>query len=194
MMRRFYRRILALAATPRAAWWLALIAFAEASVFPIPPDALLIPMIIARPRAAFRLAAIATLASVAGGALGYAIGYALFDTLATPILQFYHLEPAFARFRTAYAQWGLVVILVKGLTPIPYKLVTIASGAARFDFTLFMVASLATRGARFFAVAALLRHFGDSARDFIDRRLGLVTGALALGIVFGFALLRFLPG
>ncbi len=194
MMRRFYRRILALAATPGAPWWLALIAFAEASVFPIPPDALLIPMILARPRAAFRLAAIATLASVAGGALGYVIGYALFDKLATPILALYHLEPAFARFRAAYAQWGLAVILIKGLTPIPYKLVTIASGAARFDFPLFMAASLATRGARFFAVAILLRHFGDQARDFIDRRLGLVTGALALGIVFGFALLRFLPG
>ncbi len=194
MMRRLYRRILALAATPRASWWLALIAFAEASVFPIPPDALLIPMILARPRAAFRLAAIATLASVAGGALGYGIGYALFDRLAIPILQLYHLEPAFARFRAAYAQWGLAVILIKGLTPIPYKLVTIASGAAQFDFPLFMAASLATRGARFFAVAALLRHFGDRARDFIDRRLGLITGALAFGIVFGFALLRFLPG
>ncbi len=194
MLHRFYHRVLALAATPRAPWWLALIAAAEASVFPIPPDALLIPMVFARPRAAWRLAAITTIASVAGGALGYAIGYALFDTLATPILHLYHLEPAFARFRAAYAEWGLLIILIKGLTPIPYKLVTIASGAARFDFPLFMAASLATRGARFFLVAALLRYSGDHARDFIDRRLGLVTGALALGIVLGFALLRFLPG
>jgi membrane protein YqaA with SNARE-associated domain len=193
-MRRLYRRILALAASPHAPWSLAALAFAEASVFPIPPDALLIPLCLARPRAAFRFAAIATLASVAGGALGYVIGYALFDWLATPILRLYHLEPAFARFRAAYAHWGLWLILIKGLTPIPYKVVTIASGAARFDFPLFMGASLLTRGARFFAVALILRHFGDGARDFIDRRLGLVTGALALGIVFGFALLRFLPG
>ena len=194
MMRRLYHRILALAASPRAPWWLAAIAFAEASFFPVPPDALLIPMILARPRAAFRLAAIATLASVAGGALGYFIGYALFDVLATPLLRLYHLEPAFARFRLAYAQWGLAVILIKGLTPIPYKLVTIASGAARFDFPLFMAASLLTRGARFLTIAALLRHAGPGVRDFIDRRLGLVASLLALGIIAGFAALRFLPG
>jgi membrane protein YqaA with SNARE-associated domain len=190
MLHRFYQRILALAGSPRAPYWLAAIAFAESSFFPVPPDALLIPMALARPDRAWRLALICTVASVTGGALGYFIGYALFDVLATPILRLYHYEAAFERFRQTYAEWGLWVILIKGLTPIPYKIVTIASGAARFDFGLFMLASAATRGARFFMVAALLRAFGDPVRDFIERRLTLVTTMLAAGVVGGFLLIK----
>ena len=192
MLQRTYRGVLALAASPRAPWWLAAVAFAESSFFPIPPDALLIPMALARPHRAWRLAVICTLASVAGGALGYLIGYALFDQLAQPLLRAYHYEAAFARFQHTYAQWGLWVILVKGLTPIPYKIVTIASGAAHFDFALFMAASAVTRGLRFFLVAALIRRFGEPVRDFIERRLTLVTSAVAAAIVGGFLALRFL--
>lgn len=192
MLHRLYARVLALAGSPRAPVWLAVIAFAESSVFPVPPDALLIPMALARPQRAWRLALVCTLASVAGGALGYFIGYALFNQVAAPILKLYHYDAAFARFQETYARWGLWVILIKGLTPIPYKLVTIASGAARFDFTLFMMASLATRGARFLLLAALLRAFGDPVRGFIERRLGLVTTLLAAGIIGGFLLLRWL--
>jgi membrane protein YqaA with SNARE-associated domain len=190
MLRRLYLRTLALAASPRAPWWLAVIAFAEASFFPIPPDALLIPMALARPDRAWRLALICTLGSVAGGALGYYIGYAVFDQLARPLINFYGYGPRFAAFQAMYAQYGVWIILIKGLTPIPYKIVTIASGAAHFDFAVFMLASAVTRGARFFAVAALLRFFGSSVRDFIERRLTLVTSLLAAGVVGGFLVLR----
>jgi membrane protein YqaA with SNARE-associated domain len=190
MLQKLYARTLALAASPRAAWWLAAVAFLEASCFPIPPDALLIPLALARPRAAWRFAAICTVASVAGGALGYFIGYAVFDQLAQPLIRFYGYGDRFAAFQALYAQYGLWVILIKGLTPIPYKIVTIASGAAHFNFWVFMAASVATRGMRFFLVAALLRLFGASVRDFIERRLTLVTGALAAGVVGGFLLLR----
>jgi membrane protein YqaA with SNARE-associated domain len=192
MLQRLYQRVLALSASPRAPWWLAVVSFAESSFFPIPPDVLLIPMALARPDRAWRLAGICTLASVAGGALGYLIGYALFDQLAAPLLHAYHYDAAFARFQATYAEWGLWVILVKGLTPIPYKIVTIASGAAHFNFLVFMAASLVTRGARFFVLAALLRRFGEPVRDFIERRLTLVTSAVAAGIVGGFLALRFL--
>jgi membrane protein YqaA with SNARE-associated domain len=190
MLRRLYLRTLALAASPRAPWWLAAIAFAEASFFPIPPDALLIPMALARPDRAWRLALVCTIGSVAGGALGYFIGYAVFDQLARPLIAFYGYDTRFAAFQAMYAQYGLWIILIKGLTPIPYKIVTIASGAARFDFAVFMAASAVTRGARFFAVAALLRFFGAPVRDFIEQRLTLVTSLLAAGVVGGFLVLR----
>ena len=190
MLHKLYARTLALAASPRATWWLVVVAFAEASCFPVPPDALLIPMALARPRDAWRFAAICTVASVLGGALGYYIGYAVFDQLAQPLIRFYGYGDRFAAFQALYAQYRLWVILIKGLTPIPYKIVTIASGAAHFDFWLFMAASFATRGMRFFLVAALLRVFGTPVRDFIERRLALVTGALAAGVIGGFLLLR----
>jgi len=192
MLQRFYARVMALAASPNAAWWLALIAFAESSFFPVPPDALLVPMALAKPHAAWRFAAICTAASVAGGALGYLIGFALFDQLARPILDLYGYGSAYAAFQAKFQQYGLWIILVKGLTPIPYKIVTIAAGAARFDFWLFMLASVLTRGARFFLVATLLHFFGDAVRDFIERRLTLVTSAVAVGIVGGFLALKFL--
>jgi membrane protein YqaA with SNARE-associated domain len=190
MLRRLYLRTLALAGSPRAPWWLAAIAFAEASFFPIPPDALLIPMALARPDRAWRLALVCTIGSVAGGALGYFIGYAVFDQFARPLIAFYGYGPRFAAFQAMYAQYGLWIILIKGLTPIPYKIVTIASGAAHFDFAVFMAASVVTRGARFFAVAALLRFFGAPVRDFIERRLTLVTSLLAAGVIGGFLVLR----
>ena len=192
MLHRLYMRTLALAASPRAGWWLFGIAFAEASFFPVPPDALLIPMALARPDRAWRLAAICLAGSVIGGALGYLIGYAVFDQLARPLIELYGYGDRFAAFQALYARWGLWLILVKGLTPIPYKIVTIASGAAGFNFWMFMAASVVTRGARFFIVAALLRYYGTPVRDFIERRLTLVTSLLAAGVVGGFLVLRFL--
>lgn len=192
MLHRLYMRTLSLAASPRAGWWLFGIAFAEASFFPVPPDALLMPMALARPDRAWRLAAICLAGSVIGGALGYLIGYAVFDQLARPLIELYGYGDRFAAFQALYARWGLWLILVKGLTPIPYKIVTIASGAARFNFWMFMAASVVTRGARFFIVAALLRYYGAPVRDFIERRLTLVTSLLAAGVVGGFLVLRFL--
>lgn len=192
MLRRLYFRTLALAASPRAPWWLAAVGFAESSVFPIPPDALLAPMVLARPERAWRLALICTVASVAGGALGYFIGYALFDQLAAPLIRVYGYGERFAAFQQLYGEYGLWVILIKGLTPIPYKIVTIASGAARFDFATFMATSAVTRSARFFLVAGLLRYFGPPIRDFVERRLTLVTSVAAAGLIGGFVVLRLL--
>ncbi len=192
MLNRLAERLLALSARPSAPLWLAVVSFAEASVFPLPPDLLLIPMVLARPRRAWWLAALCTLASVAGGALGYAIGAVLLEQVALPVLRAYGQEAAFAAFQARYAEWGVWIILVKGLTPIPYKVVTIASGAAHFDFAVFMAASLATRGARFFLVAGLLRLFGERVRLFVERRLALALAVVAVGLVAGIAALRLL--
>ena len=192
MLRRLYDRVLRLAASPRAPAWLAVIAFAESSFFPVPPDALLVPMALARPDRAFRYAAICTAASVAGGMLGYLIGYALFDVLAQPLLHFYHYEDAFAAFQARFQQYGPYIILIKGLTPIPYKIVTIASGAARLDVFVFAAASLLTRGVRFFLIALLLRQFGEPVRAFIEGRLGVVLGVSAVFVVIGFVAIKYI--
>ncbi len=155
---------------PRAPLWLAVVSFAESSFFPIPPDVLLVPMAASRPERAWFFAALCTAASVLGGCLGYLIGAEFFDMLARPVLHAYHADAALVNFRAWYARWGVAVILVKGLTPIPYKLVTITSGAAHFNFGVFVVASLVTRGARFFLEAGLLRRFGVPMRAFVHRR------------------------
>lgn len=191
MLRRLYDRALALSASPKAPLWLFLMATAEASVFPIPPDVLLVPMALARPKRALLFGLLATLGSVLGGAIGYGIGYALFAKLAQPIINFYHYDHAFAAFQQKFAEYGAAVILIKGLTPIPYKIVTIAAGAAKFNFWEFMALSLVTRGARFFLEAILLRFFGEPARDFIEHRLGLITGIFAVLLIGGFLLLKF---
>ncbi len=191
MLRALYARTLALSASRHAPLWLAAISFAESSFFPLPPDALLVPMVLAQPRRAWALATLCTAFSVLGGCLGYLIGAELFERLARPILHAYHAEAALGNFQTMYARWGLWVILIKGLTPIPYKLVTIASGAAHFNFTVFVGASIVSRGARFFLEAGLLRRYGDPAREFIDRRLGLVTTAFLVALVAGVLVLHY---
>jgi membrane protein YqaA with SNARE-associated domain len=192
LLGRLYGRALAVAAGPNALLALAAMAFAESSFFPIPPDVLLIPMILARPRRAFLIAAVCTTASVLGGFLGYAIGYFLFDTIGRPILEFYHAMGRYEALRTAFAQWGMWIIILKGLTPIPYKLVTIASGVAHFPLFAFAVASLVSRSLRFFLLAALLWRFGEPVREFIERRLMLVTSLFAAALVGGFVALRYL--
>jgi membrane protein YqaA with SNARE-associated domain len=192
MLRSIYDRVLALAGSPRAPLWLALVSFAESSFFPVPPDALLIPMVIARPERAYRLALICTIASVLGGILGYYIGYALYDVVAGPLIRFYHYEAAAQSFQDRFQQYGLWVILIKGLTPIPYKIVTITSGLTHFDFGVFLAASMVTRGARFFLLAFLLQRFGAPVRTFIERRLTLVTTVAACAIVFGFVALKYI--
>ncbi|MGI4953992.1 MAG: YqaA family protein [Janthinobacterium lividum] len=190
MLRRLYDRVLALSANRHAAWWLALVSFAESSFFPIPPDVLLVPMVLARPDRAWRLAFICTLSSVVGGLLGYFIGYALYDQVAVPLIRFYHYEAAAQNFIDRFNEWGLWVILIKGLTPIPYKIVTITSGLTHFNLALFVVASAITRGLRFFVVAGLLRTFGQPVQAWIEKRLTLVTTLVALSIVGGFLLLK----
>lgn len=191
MLRSLYNKVIELSEGPAAPYSLFAIAFAEASFFPLPPDALLIPMALAQPRRAFSFAAICTIGSVTGGALGYGIGFWLLAQLAQPIINFYHFDGAFLNFQQKFAAYGVWFILIKGLTPIPYKLVTIAAGAASFNFWLFMAASIATRGGRFFLEAVLLRRFGEPARIFIEKRLGMVTGVIAAGIIGGFLILKF---
>lgn len=192
MLHTLYGRLLALSATRLAPVWLFCIAFAEASFFPLPPDALLIPMVLARPRRAWLLAAICTAGSVAGAALGYWIGAALFDHVARPIVHFFGAERQYAAVLTLYQRYGFEAILIKGLTPIPFKLVTIAAGAAHVDLGRFFLACLITRGGRFFLVEALpLRLFGDRARAFIDRRLVQITWALLVSAIAGVLALRF---
>lgn len=192
MLRSLYNRVLALAASRQAPVWLATVSYFESIFFPIPPDALLIPMCLARPDRALRYALICTIAGVAGGITGYYIGYALFELIAVPLIALYNYEAAFAHFRTMYDQYGIWVVAIGGFTPVPYKIVAIASGAASFSVPLFIASSVIARGARFFLVAWLLARYGDRMRDFIERRLGLLTILGVLGVVAGFAVLKLL--
>jgi membrane protein YqaA with SNARE-associated domain len=192
VIRKLYDWTMCQAASRRALRALGIVAFLESSIFPIPPDALIVPMVLARPDEAWRIAAVATLASVAGGLAGYAIGYFLIETVGQWIIDLYGLAEQVTAYQAAYNEWGLWIILIKGLTPIPYKLVTIASGMAHFDLLVFTLASIVTRGARFYLVAALLRWYGPPIRDFIEARLTLVTSTFAVLIVLGFLSIRYL--
>jgi membrane protein YqaA with SNARE-associated domain len=174
---------------PQALFW---VSFAESSAFPVPPDAMLIPMVLADRSRAWYYASLATLASVLGGIVGYGIGYFLYETLGVWLINAYGLARQFEAYRAAYNEWGLWIILIKGLTPIPYKIVTIASGAAAFNVWVFVAASIVTRGARFFMVAALLYWFGEPIRELIERRLTLLTTAFVVMLVGGFVVIRYL--
>jgi membrane protein YqaA with SNARE-associated domain len=185
MLRRLYDWCIGLAEKPNAKWALGAVSFAESSFFPIPPDAMLIPMALARPDRAYVYAAWCTVASVLGGILGYFIGAVLYDSLGSWVIQLYGYGTRVEEFRTAYAQWGAWIILLKGLTPIPYKLVTITSGFAGYNLFLFILFSVITRGARFFILAFLLHRYGPQAREIIEKRLGLWTGLFAAGLVGG---------
>lgn len=187
MLRRLYDWVVALADRPSAPWALGLVAFSESSVFIVPPDVLLAPMALARPDLAWRYAFICTVGSVTGGIVGYLIGHLLFDTAGMWILTLYGYADKVETVKAAYAQYGAALILLKGLTPIPYKLVCIVSGALDYNFPLFVLLSIITRGARFYILAGLLNKFGDPLRHFIERRLGLVlsvvTALTLLGII-----------
>jgi membrane protein YqaA with SNARE-associated domain len=185
MLRKLYDWIVALSARPSAPWALAAVAFAESSFFIIPPDVMLAPMALARPERAFRYAFICTLGSVAGGILGYAIGHLLFDSVGMWILDLYGYGSKVEIVKEAYAKWGAMLILLKGLTPIPFKLVTIVSGALDYKFPLFVILSFITRGARFFLLAGLLNRFGGPMRNFIENRLGLVVSGMVALFVLG---------
>lgn len=167
------------------------VSFAESSFFPIPPDVILAPMILANRHRAYQLAAVCTLTSVVGGVLGYLIGALLYDSLGQWVISLYGYGNRMEEFRHAYAEWGAWIILIKGLTPIPYKLVTIASGFAGYDFLAFVVLSLITRGLRFFAIAWALKRWGEPIQVFLEKRLELVTTLLLVTIVAGFVLVRY---
>jgi membrane protein YqaA with SNARE-associated domain len=192
MLDRLYSRIVALAESRHAIPALVLVSFAEASFLPLPPDFLLIPTILARPRRAFLLAGVCTLASVTGGFFGYAIGYFLFAAVGRPMLEFSDAMGHYEALKAAFAQWGVWIILLKGLTPIPFKLLTITSGVLHFNLLAFGLAAVAARGLRFFLLAFLLWRFGAPVRAFIERRLMLVTSLVTVMIVGGFLALRYL--
>jgi membrane protein YqaA with SNARE-associated domain len=192
MFHALYQWMMRLAGHRHAVGWLAAISFVESSVFPIPPDVMLIPMVLAAPALAWRYAAVATLASVAGGWLGYAIGAALFDTLGQSVIAFYHLESGFAAFQQLFQHYGGWIVLAKGMTPIPFKLVTIASGAVHLDPLVFTLSAVGSRALRFFLVAALLYRFGPPIRQFVEGRLVLVTSATLAMLVGGFLILRWI--
>ena len=190
MIRALYEWTIRLAEHPRALWALAIVSFVESSFFPIPPDILMIPMILAAPRRAFLIATVATISSVLGGMFGYWIGSALFDQLGLPILEFYGKTENFEVFRQTYNEWGAWAVLIAGVTPFPYKVVTILSGSTGLDLMVFTIASILARGLRFFVVAALLWKFGQPIRDFIERRLGLMFTLFVVLLLGGFLALR----
>jgi len=186
LLKKIYYKILDLSSKPKAEIFLAVIAFIESSFFPIPPDLLLIPMALSRPFKWIRLALIATLFSVLGGVLGYFIGVFLWDTLGQAIINMYHLNEQFNLFKEDYNKNGALIVFIAGFTPIPYKLITISSGGMQLDLITFIIASLTSRGARFFLLTAIIRIFGNVAKNFIEKYFTLVTFFIGLIIIILF--------
>lgn len=190
MLRKTYDWVMGLAGSRHAPASLAAVSFAESSFFPIPPDVMLAPMVLARPERAYLYAFICTVASVLGGAFGYAIGYFL-EPVGQWLLALMGHADGQAAFEKWFADWGLWVILIKGVTPIPYKLVTIASGLAQFSFFTFIWASVVTRGARFFLTATLIKYFGPAVREEVEKRLTFYTIVFGVVAVAGIVALKF---
>ncbi len=192
MLRRMYDWCIAAAEKPYALWLMGAVSFAESSFFPIPPDVMLIPMSLARPQKAWLYAQVCTVTSVAGGLVGYAIGALLYDSVGQWLINLYGYGDKVDAFRASYAEYGAWIILLKGLTPIPYKLVTITSGFADYNLLLFVIFSIIARGGRFFVVAILLNRYGTWIREVIERRLGLWvaigTGVIIIGFIIAFRL------
>jgi membrane protein YqaA with SNARE-associated domain len=187
MFRALYDWTLRLASHRHAIRWMAVISFCESSFFPIPPDVMVVPMVLARRDQAYLIATVCTVSSVLGGILGYFIGMFLYDSVGQWLIRFYGMGEGIEAFRATYREWGAWIILIKGFTPIPFKLVTIASGIAAFSFPVFVAAAVVTRGARFFLIAWLLKRYGAPMQEFIERRLTLVGWLFLIALVGGFA-------
>lgn len=192
MLKRLYDWTLSLAQHRRAPHWLAAVSFIESSVFPIPPDVMLLPMCLARPQKALFYAFVCTLASVAGALLGYAIGAVFYDVIGQPVIAFYGYEDKFEEFKSIFDTHGWLMVAVFGLTFLPFKVITIASGLAGLPIVPFLLAAIGSRGVRFFAVAGLLRLFGQPIADFIEHRFNLVVTVFTLLLVGGFAAIALL--
>ena len=192
MFRALYDWTLRLAHHRHAIRAMAAISFAESSVFPIPPDVLLVPLILAQRDKAYRIAAVCTIASVLGGVLGYAIGRFLYDSVGLWLINLYGAHDAALEFQRWYGEWGAAVILIKGLTPIPFKVVTIASGMFQYNFLLFVLLATVTRGARFFLIAWLLKRYGAGMKLFIEKRLTMIGWLTLIALGGGFALVALL--
>ena len=188
MLRRLYDWCINAAAKPYASWLLGIVSFAESSFFPVPPDVMLIPMSLARPERAYFYATVCTITSVAGGLLGYLIGLLLYDSVGQWVIQLYGYADKVENFRDAYREYGAWIILLKGLTPIPYKVVTLTAGFAAFSLPLFLALSVVSRGVRFFVLAFLLNRYGAQARKIIEERLGFWVLVSVATIVIGFVI------
>ena len=192
MFRKLYDWTLHLAGHRHAIRWLALISFAESSFFPIPPDVIVIPMVLARRDRAWRIAAVAAGSSILGGILGYAIGYFLWDSVGRPVADFYHITARVEEYRQSFHGYAAPIILVQGLTPIPFKLVAIACGLAKVNFFIFVLCATVTRSVRFFVVAGLIKRYGEPMQAFIEKRMMLVGWAvLALAAILALAVWLF---
>ena len=191
MLRRLYDKIIELSESRHALTALAAVSFAESSFFPVPPDVVLVPMALAQPHKARLYALVCTIASVLGELVGYAIGALLYDTLGKWLISAYGYGEGIDAFRAAYDKWGAWIILIKGMTPIPYKIVTIASGFAGYNLFWFVLLSIITRGMRFFIEAELLRYYGEPIRGFVEKRLTLVTTGFLAVLVGGFFIAKY---
>lgn len=187
MFRALYDWVLRMAHHRHALRSLAVVSFAESSFFPIPPDVMMVPMVLARRDQAYLIATVCTVSSVVGGIFGYLIGYYLLESIGQWVINLYHMQDKIASFQAMYGEYGAAIILLKGLTPIPFKLVTIASGIAHFNFPLFVLLAAITRGARFFIIASLLKRFGEPVQAFIEKRLNLFAWLFLLLLAGGFA-------
>ena len=194
MLRRLYNWTMTKAAHPHAEWWLAMFCFIEASFFPIPPHPLLGLMCLAEPKKAVRFAVIATLASVAGGFLGYGIGWGLYDTVGEQLLAWLGLTDSFPVAACYLRETGFWIFVAKGATPIPFKLLTITAGFIGMNLAMFALASLVSRSISFMIVGVLFRLFGAPIKNFIDRYLGLVTVGFIAAVIAGFLALTLLSG
>ncbi|MBO5997545.1 MAG: DedA family protein [Alphaproteobacteria bacterium] len=192
MIKKMYDWAMSIAAKSNAVWALVVISFIESSFFPIPPDIFLIPLVLAQREKAFRLALYCTIASVLGGYLGYSIGYLLDEAVLTPLLEKWHLMKAFTDFKDWYNEWGAWVVFVAGTTPFPYKIVTIASGAVHLDLFVFTIASVISRGMRFFLIAWLLYKWGKPMKEYIEKNLGWLSILFAILLIGSFLLIKFM--
>ena len=192
LLKRSYNWVISFSGRPGAVWALAFVSFIESSIFPIPPDVLLIPMVLAARSRWLAIAMICTIASVLGGLAGYAIGYFLYDVIGRTLLEFYGYSAQFMSFQQRYNDLGAWIVFVAGTTPFPYKVVTIASGVTHLDLTTFTIASTLARGLRFFIIAALLFWLGPPIRHFIEKRLGLMLGVFVILLISGFVILKYL--
>ena len=185
-----YDAVIHLSSSKHALFWLFVISFVESSFFPIPPDIMLIPMILATPKKAWKIAGVCTLASVCGAYLGYAIGYYFFELIAQPLLEFYGYLEKFNEFKHLYEEWGAWIVFGAGITPFPYKIITIASGVVQLNLAVFTVASIIARGLRFFLIAWLLKVYGERMRLFIEKNLGWLSVLFLALLVGGFLLIK----
>lgn len=191
-MKRLYQWMIDAATKKNALWILGIVSFIESSFFPIPPDIMLIPMVVSQPKKAWKIAGIATFASVIGGYFGYAIGYYGYDVIAKPLLSFYGYLEQFENFKQYYNEYGAWIVFAAGITPFPYKVITIASGVVAMNLVTFGVASVVARGLRFFMVAGLLYFFGESIKKFIEKHFNLLSILFFILLFGGFLLIKYL--